>query len=265
VEIIRRCWFDALTITKNNILQMNIEKILDEHQLWLDSSGHKGKRADLSGANLRFVKIQNRNLTHAILYSADLWYADLSGSILKFADLRSCDLEGSFLAGVEFEGASMVFAKINRANLIGVNLSYANLSESNLSGSELPQSNLYGAKLTEADIRGTDLSACNLTGVEIGDDIPVIENLILKIAENALRDETCLDMSEWHTCDTTHCIAGWACAIANRPDLERYYGTNACAALLLAKSGTTKIPNFFADKHQATMFLQGVLKNQNNE
>ena len=52
-----------------------LDKILDNHKLWLKTNGAEGERADLSSADLS---------------SADLSYADL-----RYADLRSADLDVS--------------------------------------------------------------------------------------------------------------------------------------------------------------------------
>ena len=52
-----------------------LDKILDNHKLWLSSGGEKGERANLCGANLR-----GANLCGANLYGADLYGADLDFS-----------------------------------------------------------------------------------------------------------------------------------------------------------------------------------------
>ncbi|MDX7499936.1 pentapeptide repeat-containing protein [Raoultella ornithinolytica] len=90
-----------------------LQKILDEHKVWVESFRQRGDRANLSGANLRYA-----NLSGADLSGADLLDANLSG-----ADLLDADLSGANLSG---------------ANLRGANLRYANLSGANLSGANLP-------------------------------------------------------------------------------------------------------------------------------
>jgi hypothetical protein len=42
----------------------------------------------------------------------------------------------------------------------------------------------------------------------------VIENIHQKIYEAVTRPGNSLNMSDWHTCDTTHCRAGWVNHIA---------------------------------------------------
>lgn len=44
-------------------------------------------------------------------------------------------------------------------------------------------------------------------------EIPVIAD-IHKVVFGAASPTGSLDMSAWHTCDTTHCRAGWVCHLA---------------------------------------------------
>ena len=44
-------------------------------------------------------------------------------------------------------------------------------------------------------------------------DIPKIENIHQKVFEAASGKDS-LDMRDWHTCDTTHCRAGWVVTLA---------------------------------------------------
>lgn len=44
-------------------------------------------------------------------------------------------------------------------------------------------------------------------------DYPVIPNIHQRVFEETTK-ENALDMSDWHTCDTTHCRAGWVVFLA---------------------------------------------------
>lgn len=70
--------------------QKELDKILDNHKLWLSSGGVKGERADLRYADLSYADLSYANLRSADLSSADLRYANL-----RYADLRSADLDYS--------------------------------------------------------------------------------------------------------------------------------------------------------------------------
>ena len=55
--------------------QAKLNKILEEHKLWLKTSGEQGKKA-----NLRYADLSYANLSSANLSSADLRYANLDYS-----------------------------------------------------------------------------------------------------------------------------------------------------------------------------------------
>ena len=108
-----------------NQTELNI--ILEHHQLWLDSSGKKGKKADLEGVNLRYTDLEGANLEGAILGYTDLKRVNFKGVILRYADLRGADLQGVNLEGANLEGVILRNANLKGANLEGVNLEEANL------------------------------------------------------------------------------------------------------------------------------------------
>ena len=64
-------------------------------------------------------------------------------------------------------------------------------------------------------------------------EIPVIENLHQKIFE-AVSQPKALEMSTWHTCNTTHCRGGWVVALAGEAGkkLESFHNTLLAAMLI---------------------------------
>lgn len=94
---------------------------------WVVLTGAKLFRANLSGACLGRAEINHANLQEADLSNADLTYANLYGSDftdanLKCADLRNAilieaNLTGADLRGVRFEGADFTGAIIQDAKL----------------------------------------------------------------------------------------------------------------------------------------------------
>ena len=70
---------------------MDLKQILELHKKWLDNEDG-GKRADLSGADLRAADLRGANLWGADLRGANLRSADLSGAGLRGADLRGANL-----------------------------------------------------------------------------------------------------------------------------------------------------------------------------
>jgi len=44
--------------------------------------------------------------------------------------------------------------------------------------------------------------------------VPVIENIHQKVLEAVTSTDDALNMETWHTCETTHCRAGWVVQLA---------------------------------------------------
>ena len=126
--------------------QENLSVILKEHQLWLDSNGENGERADLSNKNLRGADLRGADLRAAYLIGADLRGADLRGADLIAANLFRADLRGAYLIG---------------ADLLG-----ANLRGANLRGADLEGADLEGVDLEGVDLEGVDLEGVDLEGVK---------------------------------------------------------------------------------------------------
>ncbi|WP_145524388.1 pentapeptide repeat-containing protein [Yersinia rohdei] len=70
----------------------DLNKILGEHKIWVESYRKNGSRADLSGADL-----SGADLSGADLCGADLCGADLCGANLSYADLSDANLRGANL------------------------------------------------------------------------------------------------------------------------------------------------------------------------
>ena len=77
-----------------------LDKILDNHKLWLKTNGEEGERANLQEANLqeanlRWANLRWANLQGANLQGANLQEANLQGANLQEANLRWADLDYS--------------------------------------------------------------------------------------------------------------------------------------------------------------------------
>jgi Pentapeptide repeats (8 copies) len=92
-----------------------IEKMLELHQLYLETEYHEGRRANFS--------------------SADLTRRDFSG-----LHLRGIRMDRAVLRGADFTGA-----RLQSANLIGAILEQARLDRSDLSRARLSGANLVSA------------------------------------------------------------------------------------------------------------------------
>jgi uncharacterized protein YjbI with pentapeptide repeats len=118
----------------------------------------------------------------------------------------------------------------------------------------MTDANLSGANLSETNLTGADLSGVNLIGANIQKDIPTIPNIDAAILAAIAVPGNSLDMSNWHTCQTTHCRAGWAITLAGEAGkaLEEELSPVTAGALIYAASRPDRrIPNFYADDEAA--------------
>ena len=103
-------------------------------------------------------------------------------------------------------------------------------------------------------------NANNLWGANLRDaDIPIVPNLHQSILA-ALEAGGELDMRKWHTCETTHCRAGWAIHLAGKPGakLEAIVGPAIAGMLITMRScpWIDKVPNFYGSEDAALADIQ---------
>ena len=129
-------------------------------------------------------------------------------------------------------------------------------SEADLSGAHLSEANLSRADLSGADLSGADLSGADLSRADLSGAIglpaaPTIANIDAAIVE-AIDAGGALRMDTWHTCQTTHCRAGWAITLAGDAGaaLEAQYGSCAAGALIYNASAGY-VPDFYASDDNA--------------
>ena len=149
-------------------------------------------------------------------------------------------------------GANLSDADLSDADLSGADLSGADLSGANLSGADLSGADLRRANLSGADLSGADLSGANLSGADL-DAIPIVPSIDAAILA-AIEAGGALEMGQWHTCQTTHCRAGWAITLAGEDGakLEASIGSAAAGSLIYAASRPGKrVPDFYASNDDA--------------
>jgi hypothetical protein len=143
-------------------------------------------------------------------------------------------------------------AYLTGANLTGADLTGADLTGANLTGAYLTGANLTGADLARADLTGAYLSG--VIGLKIAADAPA---RLLAVARAALQPGA-LYMNDWHTCETTHCISGWAVHLAGEVGcvLETAVGVHMAGLYLL---GVEAAGHFYDTNKEATKYLQSVI------
>jgi uncharacterized protein YjbI with pentapeptide repeats len=182
------------------------------------------ERKDLSETyairqNLNGAEWSNTNLSNSVLSYSNLENAKLNNANLTRAVLTETNLTKAECNNARFREASLVGACFADANLTDALLDFTNLTNTNFTGAILKSvsfacANLKDANLTDADLTNADLTGANLSGINLERAIGIgtKENEIQhaqQILEILDSGEGTLNMDFWHTCQTSHCLAGW--------------------------------------------------------
>lgn len=84
--------------------------------------------------------------------------------------------------------------------------------------------------------------------------VPKIENIDKAVYEACLQPDA-LNMDTWHTCETTHCRAGWVVHLAGKEgkELDMFHNTLLAAQLIYLESGSPISPVRFFDTNADAM------------
>ena len=85
-------------------------------------------------------------------------------------------------------------------------------------------------------------------------DIPIIKNIHQQVYDAASQPDA-LNMDSWHTCDTTHCRAGWVVFLAGKAgkDIEDKTSTLFAAMQIYKASGCLISPCRFFDSNESAL------------
>ena len=84
---------------------------------------------------------------------------------------------------------------------------------------------------------------------------PIIKNIHQRVYAAASQPDA-LNMSDWHTCETTHCRAGWVVHLAGDAgrELEKFFDTCLAAQIIYRESSPLKVSvNRFFDTNESAM------------
>jgi uncharacterized protein YjbI with pentapeptide repeats len=123
--------------------------------------------ADLSGADLRGVSLEEGVMRGAVLKFAQLEGALLVDGELQGADLWRAQLQGTELMGAQLQGADLSEARLDGAVLVGAKLQGADLLRAHLPGAELIATRIQAARFDGAQLQGADLSSAELQGADL--------------------------------------------------------------------------------------------------
>jgi len=253
-------WDTAAEIIKQTrISQSEVELLEEAVAKQVDLSHANLPGYPLSGANLNRARLADACLSGADLDHARLAGANLAGAVLSRADLSRADLSGANLSGADLAGAILVGADLSGAELIGANLagadlSYSSVASANRSGADLSNVRLLGCcelPLSSPQFIQSSLRRAMLDYRARHPNVPIVDDLDRRILDS-ITSGGALDMDAWHTCDTTHCRAGWAIHLAGNRGYALENSTDAAeagAAIYLASTG--RLPNFFASHDRA--------------
>jgi len=131
-------------------------------------------KKDLSGANLRGLKLDNLNTVGAILRKTDLTASDLSHGLLVNPNLYRASLHGAAVHNTLFLGGDLVKTNFREANLgdsllFGVDAQNASFEGASLRDAALVSANLENADFTMANLNNARLASLNVTGADFTD------------------------------------------------------------------------------------------------
>lgn len=155
--------------TGDDVEEIDIDAILEQHGLWLETRTEQGQRANLEKLDIAGIDLSGKDLSNANLRSADLSDAQCVGTVFQSADMRSASLSGAIL-----READLTVAKLRHADLRFCDLTAAVLKDSDLAGAQLKgvkaqEADFTGANMLHTDLEGADLSeATGLTQAQVG-------------------------------------------------------------------------------------------------
>jgi uncharacterized protein YjbI with pentapeptide repeats len=146
----------------------------------------------------------------------------------------------------------------------GVSLRGADLRGADLRWADLTGAYLRGADLRGANLRRAYLRGANLTGAIGLPAAPVVPDIDARIL-SAIEAGGGLDMNTWHTCETTHCRAGWAVHLAGEAGYALEKATTPyLAGRLIYEASRPGVPApvFLADNEAALADLRACAARQ---
>jgi len=156
-------------------LPPDLLKIVRAHQLWLDTDGRRGARAELQDHDLRDQDLTGIELSGADLSGADLRGARLDRTRFRLARLRGAHLDGATIQAACFDGADLGMAVFDRAQIADTRFDPIQIvgDDGRTVRAEWP-ARLGGARFRRARIvgcsfRGADLQKVSFKSAEVVD------------------------------------------------------------------------------------------------
>ncbi len=152
---------------RTSIHPEQLREILEAHQLWLQTDGSRGERAQLQRTDLHKANLQGATLDKADLQEADLSEANLEGATLRWAELQKADLHKANLQRASLHRANLHEAHLKRADLQEASLNDADLQQADLCYAILEKATLHRVKLQKADLAHAILREAELQDADL--------------------------------------------------------------------------------------------------
>jgi uncharacterized protein YjbI with pentapeptide repeats len=169
---------DEKKIEYREISEEELEKILDDHEIWLATEGEEGTNAELMGYDLKEANFSGRKLRKIFVESSDLRGQKFIDFDLKETLFLEVNFQGATFWNSDMSGANFQRSDLSNAKLWRAKLNDANLSDVNLQNSELHYiKGLSTAKIQHANFKGAtglfgnEFARNDLTGVKLPDEI----------------------------------------------------------------------------------------------
>lgn len=202
--------------------------------------------------------VEWNNLSFAHMEFAN---CDFSGRVFECKGLRNTSFTDCNMTGCKFVGRFEP-QEGYMPEFISSCLVDADFTQTMLTG-DFTGADLTNAKIILIDYAHVAIDDTIVAGTVLADyEDP---ELLQQIAKMVLDSPDRLDMGDWHTCSTVHCIAGWACHLSPAGKaLEASFGPSGAGALLLGREAER---HFLDSDEDALCWLRSILieEEPNNE
>ena len=161
------------TLAARHLRQQWLNKRLEEHREWLDTSGRGGRQLALSGMDLSGLSLRDADMRGAVLDRCNLAAANLDGARISGMVARRCQLRGASVRGTH--GTKPVIAQCRARGLHAQRTRWRapRVEDSVLRRAEWGRSRWLAAELRRDDMNNAMWIGMRSDGIKIRDmDVP---------------------------------------------------------------------------------------------
>lgn len=141
---------------------MQLQAIVDQHLLWLETDGQEGKRANFRGLDLSGEEFPAVQLSQASFRNAILDGAHFNGTLLEEADFSEAHCHDTV-----FENCIMLRALFSRGDLQGAKFRHCHIEKGNFLQAKAPTVHFHDCHLLAANFREAVLSGADIARSEL--------------------------------------------------------------------------------------------------